>query len=113
MKAHYCPICGKEFYPTLLWVYKDVDEEKTTYYCSYKCHNTIVKKREYNRTIKYTSRKIVQLDLDEVVLKTFNSAYDAADAVLGKACGVRNACHEKTKYKNFLWRYADEMPEMQ
>ena len=32
-----CPICAKNFIPTMYWVYKKQKDMKTTYFCSYHC----------------------------------------------------------------------------
>lgn len=37
VKVCVCPICGKEFCPTALWVFKREQRSKTVHFCSWSC----------------------------------------------------------------------------
>ena len=106
----YCPICGKEFYPTPMWVYKD----SRHIYCSWKCLQVQFREDEAKRQavkakqIKRVYKKIQQLDADGTVIAVFESAFVAADAIDGLYSGIYQACRTGRTYKKFHWRYQDE-----
>ena len=110
LKESHCPICGKEFYPTPMWAYKD----SRHIYCSWKCLQVQFRKDEEKRLAakaKQANRaykKIQQVDADGTVVAVFESAFVAADAVEGTYGGVYDACRRGKKYKKFYWRYQDE-----
>lgn len=41
MDGEKCPVCGKLFFPTPLWVYKLTVKGKLKYFCSYTCYRKI------------------------------------------------------------------------
>ena len=60
-----CPICGREFFPTVEWGYKRGTAEFPIYICSYPCC------REYDR------REALKREHEyKVLLALFNSIYD-------------------------------------
>jgi len=105
LNEHHCPICGKEFYPTACWVYREKREnDGVTYYCSYKCfshRNDGKKEKQRKRKLK----QIEQLTTDGVVVNTFESAAEAGYSVDGCENAIRDAIRMHKKYKKHLWRY--------
>lgn len=98
LKEHYCPLCGKEFYPTPMWVYKDAGD----IYCSWTCY----RKRTNVADKKYNYKPIQQLSVDdEQVIAEFKNAYEAATELDCSLSGIRDACRLNLKYKGYLWRY--------
>lgn len=100
LSAHYCPICGKEFYPTPMWVYKDLDNIYCSYHCLRKAETAPVKKT-------YNTKPVQKLSLEEELIEEFDCPTDAAVSVDGSEWGIRKACRDKTKYKKYLWRYKE------
>ena len=102
LKAHYCPICGREFYPTPMWAYKDLDN----IYCSYRCLRKVetevvtVKKNTKDRAVE-------KLSLSGDVLDEFGSIDDAVAHIDGTNWGIRKACRDGIPYKKYLWRYKE------
>lgn len=107
LEPSFCKECGKEFYPTPMHVYKD----ERGIFCSWTCY-----RKEYHEKQelkKRTSRQIEKYTLDNVYIKTYKDAVDAAIDICGQEQRVRKACREGIIYKNHLWRYKNyEMPKM-
>jgi hypothetical protein len=102
LKSHRCPVCGKEFFPTPLWVYRDIDG----IYCTWSC------KRKNEKSLRETMKKykykpVEQCDLDGNLLCTYDTAEDANAAVDGTIQNLRYACVRNLKYKGYKWRYKD------
>lgn len=94
MREVKCARCGKIFYPTYEYTYKDC--------CSYTCYLHRDDNREKTRSVnKYT--------LDGTLVASYRSAAEAAMSInmVDEEC-IRRACRKKTPYRRFLWRYADE-----
>jgi hypothetical protein len=106
----FCPRCGKEFYPTSLWVYKTTDG---ILYCSWKCiqakrkEDAALRRKKYNR-IGFVYKKVEQLTLNGELVEVHDSVRAAAYAVNGKRRSIYAAIKHKIKYKSYLWRYQDE-----
>lgn len=121
-EAKICPVCGKEVFPTIYWVYKDTGG----WYCSWTCYRKSPHKKydadfdgvtqEYDpnfggeKVVKkrnsHLYKEIEQLTLDGELVATHRYSVDAMNAV-GAKCeeSVREACRTGKKYKGYLWRY--------
>lgn len=107
MQGQRCPVCRKEFFPTIYWVYK----KEGVLYCSWKCYRAKIK----NQPKPYAKmhKKVEMLDTDGNVVKTFDGIREAADYVGGSYSRMSQVCREKLTYKKHMWRYReDEMPEV-
>lgn len=94
MREAKCARCGKIFYPTYEYTYKDC--------CSYTCY--------LHRDDKFKkSRPVNKYAIDGTLVSKYPSAVEAGMSIniIDEEC-VRRACRSKTAYKGFLWRYADE-----
>lgn len=102
LKPHVCPVCGKEFYPTPQWVYKNFEG----IYCTWGC----MRKREKNlkeQIKKYRYKPVEQLDKDGNVVAEYPCADDANAVVDGTLNNLRYACLKNLKYKGYIWRYKE------
>ena len=107
LHPHYCPICGKEFYPIREWAYKKVhDRDHVTYYCSWSCYRKRPIHKKHATVRK--RRQIEQLTLEGELIQTFKNVVKAADNVLGDEQRIYDACRLGEKYKGFYWRYKVE-----
>lgn len=98
-----CPICGKEFYPTLEWVYK-VDEVP---YCSWTCYRKAPPPKEV--ILGAPVRRIIdQYSLEGEYIETYKGLTPASDAVYGSEDSIAAAIREKRPYKGYLWRYQED-----
>ena len=103
-----CPICRKEFYPRGGWAYKDGG----ILYCSWKCLREKQKSnREFER--KYHGKEVEQLTPDGELVRTFKNASEAYLSVEGVYASLTRACRERVTYKGYLWRYKDDVSEVQ
>jgi hypothetical protein len=101
----YCPLCRKEFYPTPSWVYKI----RRRFYCSYHCYRKATGAMEK----KYKYKAVEQYTLDNVYIRTFRTASQAAEYIGSSVNGLADACRKKEKFKGYLWRYKeDAVPEV-
>lgn len=107
LNEHYCPVCGKEFYPTREWVYRD---KVGIVYCSYKCMRVVQKREAQKKERKH--KVVLQYTLNEEYISEFKSIDHAANWVLGTYQGISRACVNSTPYKGYLWRYKDEVSEV-
>lgn len=44
------------------------------------------------------------------LIRTFESAVQAAEYIDGKADRIRTACKNNSFYKGYLWRYKNDLP---
>ena len=113
----HCRLCGKEFYITPEYVYKD----DWGVYCSWKCFNHRFDKIDKNtepkervKRKKTDCKPINQYTLEGDFIRGFSSAKEAAEAVGTSVSFLRYACCYGRICKGYLWRYKeDELPEMQ
>jgi hypothetical protein len=108
LRAHYCPVCGKEFFPGPEWVYKNIDGV----FCSWHCLRA--NERQVTEEIKALRNQPVQcLSSDGKVVGEYDCAEDAANTLGLPSDAIRYACYRERKYKNHIWRYKkDEVSEM-
>ena len=99
LNGHHCPVCGKEFFPTYEWVYKDLEN----IYCSWSCYRT--KNKDRKTAGNYNYKKVAQYTKDKKLIKIHDTILDAAVEVNGIYPGIASACREKWVYKGYLWRY--------
>lgn len=91
---HYCPHCGKIFFPTPMHVYKDSKHR----YCSWTCFN------HRNDGKKHRWSMVEALYSDGTVAMTFQSATKAAEWLGGQPHEIKQAIDNNTTYKGYLWR---------
>ena len=100
--THFCPMCGKEFYPGPEHAYTDSHKRK---YCSWTCFN-----HRNDKKIPVKKNKHVAL-IDEKgdIIQIFISAKSAADhATDAYETGIYNACRTGEPYKGRRYRYITE-----
>jgi hypothetical protein len=100
-----CPKCGKNFIPAPYHVYTVGDK----IFCSWTCYNH----RNDRKGRRYRYKIVQQLTPDGELVAEVVGRERAADLVMGLANAVSDAIRAKKLYKGYLWRYKDEMPEMQ
>lgn len=94
MREVKCARCGKIFYPTYEYTYKDC--------CSYTCYLH----RDDNRK---KTRSVNKYALDGTLISNYRSAAEASLSIdKGDDECIRTACRKKIAYRGYLWRYADE-----
>lgn len=101
--TRFCPMCGKEFYPTPEHVYTD---SRKRMYCSWTCFNH----RDDHKVKPIKKHKHVAL-IDEKgnIIQIFISAKSAADhAVDAYESSIYEACRTGQPYKGRRYRYITE-----
>ena len=92
---HYCVRCGKIFFPTPMWVYKDNKGR----YCSWTCFNH----RNDDKKPRWQAVECLYSNGEYVC--TFQSATKAAEWVGTTTDLIKRAINNETPYKGYLWRY--------
>lgn len=99
-----CAVCGKEFEPAPLHVYKI---EEDTLVCTYGCmmeHEREIERRKAQR--KKQKRKILQYTADGEFLREWNSIKEAAEEHFTDRDNIANCLCGKYKTScGFVWRY--------
>lgn len=109
LNEHHCKECGKEFYPTKLWVYK----RGSVLYCSWHCFN-LENKREKTKQSNRIYKQVEQLTPEKELIRVFPSINHAVEAIGGAYQSISLACRRSTLYKGYYWRYKDnDLSEMQ
>lgn len=107
LQSKICPVCKKEFFPTMHWVYRD----EFSILCSWKCFRINEKSATaYKR--KYRDRQVEQLTTDGELVRTFKTSHEAADFMKCPYSSLSQACKENKKFKGYIWRYKDEVSEV-
>lgn len=97
-----CPMCGKRFIPAPQHIYK----ENRKIYCSWTCFNH---RNDHKKTAKKV-KIIEQYSKDGELLRTFQSAEEAAIHMNCVEEGIRSSCRKHKFYKGYLWRYKNDLP---
>jgi hypothetical protein len=95
-----CPVCGKEFYPTPMWVYKD----GKNVYCSYHCYLRSGKVKKKNAK---SYRPVEQLTLEGEFVREYWCVSEAADDMDVEYYRIQRACAKGKPCKGYLWRYKE------
>ena len=97
-----CPHCGRMHIPAPQ--HAMVDSRGA--YCKPTCwlhrNDNVRDKRRYNG-----KKRVIQRTLDGVIVKVFESAHDAAEAVGGIYQSVAKACREGVKCYGYYWSYEE------
>lgn len=89
-----CKKCGKAFFPTPMWIYKDNKGR----YCSWTCFNH----RNDGKAPRYQAVECLYPNGEKV--RAFQSATKAAEWIGGVPYLVKRAIDSGEKYKGYLWR---------
>lgn len=104
MEPSFCPICGKEFYPTPDWVYRSGARRV----CSWTC--VLRGRKPDRRRVKRREKPVEMFSPSGELLLTFDSAAQAAERLGYTPDGVRDACRSRGSfYHGYLWRYKEGM----
>ena len=96
-----CPKCGKIFYVTPEWVYKDVGG----IYCSWKCYRKSTERKRFSEEKNYRYKPVEQLNYEGEVIRVYKNLEEAIIELDANYGNLSGACRNGTKYKGYLWRY--------
>lgn len=101
-KSAICPICGKEFFPTLEWAYKKGSKR----YCSYSCLNKSREGIKRRKGLRY----VEQYTEDGELVRTYDSANNAADVLGCDPTTLRDACRGIGDHRalGYIFKYKKE-----
>lgn len=93
-----CCKCGKRFVPAVYHKY----EHNGRLYCSWTCYL-----HRADGIVRPNSKPVYQYTLSGVLIKTFQSAAEAASSIgMQKAGNIRDCCLGKTKTSGgYVWSY--------
>ncbi len=110
LPEHHCPICGKEFYPTAVWVYKYDGK----IFCSWPCFQRRFEICPKPITKHYHVKPVLQYSLAGKLIGEFSCAEEAARLINTSRQYVQKVCRSGKQAKGYYWRYKEnELSEMQ